>query len=165
MSTKFEYTINLNGNAKAVLTMLQSQNFLDARVEQSDSGTASISKTDVGFVTTLERCDSLADIPAYIRKLTGPKIDWTESQTWPSDPDANGITTGELQIKATGKPALISASAKLSETASGSKIVFIGEIDVDLPLIGGKVEGFIAGFIDDAFEDTESVGNQWLSRN
>ncbi len=164
MSERFEYMIKLNGRPDAVLLMLQSQAYLNSRVSDSDSGSASIEIMDQRFTTTLRLTDSLKKAPSIIRKAIGSEIDWTETQNWPKTLDGDGTAAGEIAINVEGKPAKLTALASLTSTSTGAQIAISGELKVEMRVVGNQIEKLIKSFVEDAFNDIEKGMNDWLDK-
>lgn len=165
MSERFEYTIKLNGSPDAVLLMLQSEAYLNSRVSDSDSGSASIEIMDQSFTTISRLTDSLKMAPSIVRKAIGSEINWTETQNWPKTLDAEGTVCGDIVINVEGKPIKLTARAVLAPTSTGAEIALSGKLEVQMRLVGNQIEKLINGFAEDVFKGYDKGIREWLEKD
>jgi hypothetical protein len=109
-----------------------------------------------GMQVRLEQAHSTDRIPSFAQRLVGSEIRFVQDETWSSPAGA------DIHVTIPGKPGDMTGSATL--TQSGDDVV--QQIDlavkVSLPLVGGKVEDLIAGFLGKAFDAENKVGVKWL---
>lgn len=109
-----------------------------------------------GMQVRLEQAHSTDRIPAFAQRLVGSEIRFVQDETWASPAGA------DIHVTIPGKPGDMTGSTTL--TQSGDDVV--QQIDlavkVSLPLVGGKVEDLIAGFLGKAFDAENKVGVKWL---
>ncbi|HEX4472997.1 MAG TPA: DUF2505 domain-containing protein [Nocardioides sp.] len=109
-----------------------------------------------GMQVRLEQAHSTDRIPSFAQRLVGSEIRFVQDETWSSPAGA------DIHVTIPGKPGDMTGSTTL--TQSGDDVV--QQIDlavkVSLPLVGGKVEDLIAGFLGKAFDAENKVGVKWL---
>jgi hypothetical protein len=116
-----------------------------------------ISMNGEGMDVQLEQAHGTDRIPGFAQKLVGHEIRFVQRETWSSPESA------ELHVTIPGKPGDMTGTEHL--TQSGDDVVQRIElaVKVSMPLIGGKVEDLIAGFIGKAFDAENKVGVKWLA--
>jgi hypothetical protein len=82
---------------------------------------------------------SEAPIPAFAKKIVGQTSTVTECTTW--DPVAGN---GQTRVEVRGVPAKIRCTLTAAEDGSGCVVSRAWSLNVQLPLIGGKIEKLIA---------------------
>jgi hypothetical protein len=115
-----------------------------------------ISMNGDGMDVQLEQAHGTDRIPSFAQRLVGSEIRFLHRETWET-PDAASI-----HVTIPGKPGEMTGTETL--TQSGNDVV--QQIDlavkVSIPLVGGKVEDLVAGFLGKAFEAENKVGVKWL---
>ncbi len=115
-----------------------------------------ITPSGSGMRVRLEQAHGTDRIPSFAQKLVGNQIRFVQEETW-SSPSA-----AEIEVTIPGKPGDMTGSTSLAQ--SGDDVV--QQIDlavkVSIPLVGGKVEDLVAGFVTKAFDAEHKVGVKWL---
>jgi Protein of unknown function (DUF2505) len=115
-----------------------------------------ISPNGEGMDVQLEQAHGTDRIPSFAQRLVGTEIRFLQRETW-ATPDA-----ADIHVTIPGKPGEMNGTESL--TQSGDDVV--QQIDlavkVSIPLVGGKVEDLVAGFIGKAFDAENKVGVKWL---
>ena len=109
-----------------------------------------------GMTVRLEQAHSTERIPSFAQRLVGQEIRFVQEETWSSPAGA------DIDVTIPGKPGDMTGSTSL--TQSGDDVVQQIElaVKVSIPLVGGKVEDLIAGFVVKAFDAENEVGVKWL---
>jgi hypothetical protein len=104
----------------------------------------------------LEQAHGTDRIPSFAQRLVGHEIRFVQEESW-SAPSA-----ADLHVSIPGKPGDMTGSTSL--TQSGNDVVQHIDlaVKVSIPLVGGKVEDLIAGFVVKAFDAENKVGVKWL---
>jgi hypothetical protein len=109
-----------------------------------------------GMDVQLEQAHGTDRIPGFAQKLVGQEIRFLQRETWSSPSSA------DLHVSIPGKPGEMSGATSLSQ--AGDDVVQRVDltVKVSIPLVGGKVEDLIAGFLTKAFDAENKVGVKWL---
>ncbi len=116
----------------------------------------SITPSGSGMTVRLEQAHGTDRIPSFAQRLVGSEIRFVQEESWSSPSGA------DIHVTIPGKPGDMSGSTSL--TQSGDDVVQridLG-VKVSIPLVGGKVEDLIAGFLGKAFDAENKVGVKWL---
>jgi len=109
-----------------------------------------------GALVEIEQAHGTDRIPSMAQKLVGPEIRFFQQESWGS-PDR-----ADIEVTVPGKPGDIRGAITL--TRSGADVAQHVDIAVrvSIPLVGGKVEDMIAGFVGRVFDAQNDVGVRWL---
>ena len=115
-----------------------------------------ITPSGSGMKVRLEQAHATDQIPSFAQRLVGSEIRFVQEETWTSQ------TGADIHVVIPGKPGDMSGGASL--TQSGDDVLQRIDLDVkvSIPLVGGKVEDLIAGFVGKAFDAENKVGVKWL---
>ena len=97
-------------------------------------------------------------IPGFAKKFVGDEISIVQEETW-SSPDA-----ADLHVTIPGKPGEMTGTITLVESGGTTTETVDVRIKVNIPLVGGKIEGLIADLLRKALEAEGTVGRDYLSR-
>jgi hypothetical protein len=115
-----------------------------------------ITPAGAGMKVRLEVAHGTDRIPSFAQRLVGQEIRLVQEESWGSPSSA------DIHVTIPGKPGEMNGTETL--TQSGDDVVQQVDlsIKVSIPLVGGKVEDLIAGFIGKAFDAENKVGKKWL---
>jgi len=103
-----------------------------------------------------------ADIPDFVRRFTGDHVNVRQIETWPATPDARGGRVGKVRVTIKGQPASMDATITVTPDGARTRAELKGEVKVNVPLIGRKIEPEIARAILGALHVDQRVGIAWL---
>lgn len=156
MSTKLTKKLTYDAPAEAVAAMLDDVAFREEVLQRQrvKRGSASVE----GDLVTIEQVRSSAGLPSFAQKFVGDEITIVQTETWTSP------TSCDVTLSIPGKPGEAVGTMRLLESGGTT----VEEVDLDLtvriPLVGGRIEGLIAGMFEDALDIEEAVGREWLAR-
>jgi hypothetical protein len=109
-----------------------------------------------GMEVRLEEAHGTDRIPSFAQKLVGNEIRLVREESWPSR------SAADIRVTIPGKPGDMTGTTSLSQ--SGADVVQAVDltVKVNIPLVGGKVEGLVADFVTSAFDAENKVGVKWL---
>jgi hypothetical protein len=158
MGTRYEHTITWEAPAAAVYAMIINPAFQEQRSQAGSPIRAESSVTRTGDGATISVFRKMAiDPPGFIKNFVGNSIGIQETQTWTSP------TQATLLVEILKQPGDVKGTLRLSESGSSTVVTVNAEIAVKVPLIGGKVEGYVAGILDNLLNKDDEIGRAWLS--
>jgi Protein of unknown function (DUF2505) len=109
-----------------------------------------------GMEVRLEQAHGTTRIPSFAQRLVGHEIRFVQQESWRSPSSA------EIHVTIPGKPGEMTGTETL--TQAGDDVVQQVDlaVKVSIPLVGGKVEDLVAGFLGKAFEAENKVGVKWV---
>jgi hypothetical protein len=109
-----------------------------------------------GALVEIEQAHGTDRIPSMAQKLVGPEIRFQQHESWGS-PDG-----ADIEVTVPGKPGDIRGTITLAQSGADVEQHVDIAVRVSIPLVGGKVEDMIAGFVGRVFDAQNSVGVEWL---
>ena len=116
-------------------------------------------------VVRCRRTMSTQRLPDFVRRLARDGIEIIEVLTW--RPDAgDGTRSAQLEVAFGSQPVRMTGSMTLGPTAgpagAGAEGRVDGDLKVNVPLIGGRIEKVAAPWLLRALEVEQRVGREWL---
>lgn len=157
---RFEHVNSYPAPAAEVLAMLSTAEFreqvctyqraLDHSVQVSGGG-------DLPTTVVIRQAQAMDRAPSIARKVVGDSVTIEQREVWRS-PDG-----ADFSMEIPGKPGHLRGTIRLEDHGDGScREVFTGEVKVHVPLIGGKLEGFVTDILTRALRREGLVGLEWL---
>ena len=97
-----------------------------------------------------------AQVPSYAKALVGGDLVLTETRVL-GPADADGTRAGTFTVDFAGAPMQVTGSMRLVATATGSEVDIEMSVKASVPFIGGKIEKFSAGQIEQFLAREEKV--------
>lgn len=140
---KYRETIDYPVSCARVLAKFATAEFLQAKYAgQGATNIALLDQSRDGDTTrfTFSRDVPVqVDVPAFARSLVPATITLIQTDTW------NAATrTGRLDIEFKGMPVKLRCDMRLEDRAGGTHHTLDFDIQVNVPLIGGKLEKLLA---------------------
>lgn len=139
-----------------VFAMLTDKSFQEQVCEQSHA-----TKHDV--IVDGNNVKTSRDLPSpdAARPFTGATLTVVEDVTW-ADAGDDGTRTATVSLRVPGQPVTFNGNYRLAAGGAGSTLAFTGELKVNVPLLGKKLEEAAAPAILAGFTTQEKVGADWL---
>jgi uncharacterized protein YndB with AHSA1/START domain len=158
---RFEHTMRYDAPPADVHAMVTDPAFREKVCEAVHSARHS---TDVaatgGTVTvTVDQEQRVRNVPSYAARMVGDAVRIHQVEAW-SSPSA-----ADLDISVPGKPGQLRGRVTLEPSAAGTTQTVRGDLKVAIPLVGGKLEKFIAGLLSQMMTIEEELGRDWLAGN
>lgn len=118
----------------------------------------SIDSDDNGMQVTIDQVQAAEGIPSFARKFVGDEINIVQQESWESPTD------GDITVTIPGKPGEMAGTARLSESGGVTTETVELTVKVNIPLVGGKIEGLIADLLLKALKAENKVGRDYLAR-
>jgi hypothetical protein len=119
--------------------------------------TVEITKDDHGMSVVLDQVQAARGLPGFARRFVGDEINVVQSEDWTS-PEKGNIT-----VTIPGKPGEMTGTALLTQDPDGTTETVNMSVKVNIPMVGGKIEGFVADMLSKALQAEHSVGLKWLA--
>ncbi|MGO4255878.1 DUF2505 domain-containing protein [Marmoricola sp. RAF53] len=120
--------------------------------------TVTIVPAGAGMTVKVDQHRPADHVPSFARKLVGDEINILQEEEWSSP------VAGRLTVTIPGKPGEMKGTIALVADATGVTETVDVEAKVSIPLIGGKLEGFIGDMLLKALKAENKVGTAWLDR-
>jgi hypothetical protein len=115
-----------------------------------------ISMNGEGMDVQLEQAHGTDRIPGFAQRLVGHEIRFLQLEMWDSP------SAADIRVTIPGKPGDMTGTETLTQTGDDVVQRIDLAVAVSMPIVGGKIEDLIAGFIGKAFDAENKVGVKWL---
>jgi Protein of unknown function (DUF2505) len=167
MPRSFDMAAEYGGSVEQVHRALSDERYWLARLTDSGADVYSLDSMDVDadggidIVTTQTlRADRL---PGVVTQFHRGDLSFVREETW--SPVRDGQATATVKGSINGAPATLSGTAVLRPSDGGSRLEFAVQVEVRVPLVGGKIENFIGGQLVDLLIAEQRFTTVWITEN
>lgn len=118
-------------------------------------------KTKKSLAITITREVDIDGIPGFAKKFIKPRNTVVSIDRWSDNGD--GTYSGEFTIDTKGTPIAISGTTLLEAKGDSTSYSIDVEVKVNVPLVGGKLEGFAKGIVDKQLREEFRLADEWLA--
>jgi hypothetical protein len=157
---RFERVHEYPAPAADVLTMLLDPAFREAVCAAQDAAEHSVSVSSSEPPSTVEvrQQQDTSGVPGAARKVVGDSVETVQREEWESPERAR------IDISIPGKPGHLRGRIELVDNGDGTSTErFDAEVKVNIPLVGGKLEGLIGKVLGSGLRREREVGLRWLA--
>jgi hypothetical protein len=160
MSKRIRHELTYDAPVADVAAMLADPAFREevCDYQRVISKKVTITQNGGGMDVVIDMVQPARGIPGFAQKFVGDTINIVQSESWSS------ATQGDISVAIPGKPGDMAGTAILQVSGSGTVETVDLTVKVNIPLVGGKLEGLIAGLLEKALVAENTVGREWLSR-
>jgi len=141
----------------AVTAMLADPAFRERVCDAQHATSRTVTVTGIPGRVDIEMVQPTEGVPGFAQKFVGSEVKVGQHETWTSPSAAS------LDIDAGVSVARITGSLSLVETGGRTVQTVRLEIQVKIPLVGGKLESLVADLMTKAFAKEEAVGREYLA--
>lgn len=140
---KFQYTLSINAPIDTVLERFcNPEHYPDHHNNLGNLNYAQISSQDDGDSFTLE-CEfdvpAGDNLPGFAKKILGDTQHVTQTEKW-----TRSSSSGELTVKVPALPGSTTCKLRLEADGDTTRKIYDWDINVKIPLVGGKLEKVVA---------------------
>jgi hypothetical protein len=159
MTTRLVHEMTYDAPADKVAAMLRDPKFREAVCDAQTATKKSVSITENGggMEVTIDQWLPTEGVPAFATKIVGETTNVVQTEQW------SDAFHGDITVAIPGKPGEMKGTATITETDGVTTEVVDLEIKVKIPVIGGKLEGLIAGILKSALKAENRTGRTWLA--
>jgi hypothetical protein len=121
------------------------------------SKTVTVDTDGKGMTVVIDQVQAAQGIPSFARKFVGNEINVVQTEDWTSP------EKGNIHVAIPGKPGEMKGTAHLTEDPEGTTETVNLSIKVNIPLVGSRIEGLIAGLLVQALHAEHRTGVAYLS--
>lgn len=100
-------------------------------------------------------------LPGILTAFYRGDLHVVSTEQW--SPQGDGRVGGEITVAVTGAPGSGRATAVLAPRGSASRLTLQGTVQFKVPLVGGKVEGFIAREFAQGIPEIQRFTSEWVN--
>jgi hypothetical protein len=163
---KLRETFSYPAGVEDVFALMSDDAFRTKAAEASQGRDVSttVERDGDDTVVTLVRTQpaTSSKVPDFVKKLIGDAVTIKQVERW-NAPDADGNRTAAVTMKVAGKPAGFKGRATLTADGKGAEFVVTGDVKVDVPFVGRRVEPLIAKAVEASLRHDVRAGVKRLS--
>jgi hypothetical protein len=167
MPHSFDLSAEYRGTVEQVHAAYSDEQYWMARLADSGADTATLDSMTVGSDGTIRvattqtlRSDRL---PAMVSQFHPGDLHIVRTETW--GPIREGVAHAEITGALPGAPVSLSGTAVLEATGTGSRLKLTVTVEVDIPLVGGKLETFIGAKLAELVAAEQRFTTGWIAEN
>ena len=160
---KFRHEIRYDASPDQVYAMLEEPHFREQVCQAMHAVSYDVTiesgeePTEEGMTVVVDQTQPAHGFPSVAKRFVGDHVRILQKETW-HDPARAG-----LEVSIPGKPGHLHADITLTESGDGTVETVSGEVNVHLPVVGGKLERLISDVLGQALATEEKVGRRWLA--
>jgi len=160
VSTRLQHDLTYDAPADAVTAMLANKAF---REEVCDfigviRHTVVIEPVGEGMHVTIDQWQPTGRVPSFAQKFVGEEVNIVQREIWTTP------LLGDIAVTIPGKPGNMNGTARISEAHGVTTESVDMAVKVGIPLLGGKIEDYIAKMLLKALKAENIVGREYLAR-
>ena len=157
---RFEHVNHYTAGPDTVLAMLTTSGFRDQVCAKQGAldHDVDIKGAGPGAVVLIARTQSLEGAPSLATKVVGDTVRIVQREEWRT------ATEADFAMEIPGKPGRLDGGIVLRDNGDGTTDqLFAGDVKVNVPLIGKKLEQVISSILERALVKEGQVGASWLA--
>lgn len=160
MSKQIRHELTYDAPMEQVAAMLGDQAFREevCRYQGCTKVKASVEGSGATKQVVLDYWQPTQGVPGFAKKIVGDETNVVQSESWTSP------THGDITVTIPGKPGDMKGTADLAERDGGTVETVVLTVKVNIPLVGGKLEGLIGDLLLKALKAENKVGRDYLAR-
>jgi hypothetical protein len=167
MPRSFDLSANYRGTVEQVHAAFSDEEYWLSRLADSGADTAtldSMTVSDDGTITVATTQALRSDrLPAMVTQFHPHDLEIVRTETW--GPVSDGVAHAEVTGAVPGAPVSLAGTAALEPTDTGSRLKFTVTVEVNIPLVGGKLETFIGGKLAELVAAEQRFTTVWITEN
>jgi Protein of unknown function (DUF2505) len=167
MGRSIEHRSTFGYPAQRVYAALTDESYLRQRLSEIGGPNAElISYTAEGDSVRIVMRQGIdpEDLPGVVRRVVSDGVLIERTETWTSS-GGNQPYTCTVDASVKGIKGSITGTNKLSDADGGSEMLASGEVNIDIPLVGGKIEGVIVDQLSLLLDAEATFTNDWLEKH
>ena len=166
MPRTFTLSEHYPASVERVYAAFTDQRYWLARLVDSGADTATLDALTVGAdggvdVTTTQGIHR-EKLPALAAQFHPGDLEVARTEKW--HPVSGGRARAEVTGRILGTPAKVAGDAVLEPDGAGAALRLTATVHVDIPLVGGKIEGFIGQQLAELMTAEQRFTSTWVSR-
>ena len=162
MSTKFSNTDHYDATPDQIMAMLSDAGYPDAKYQDLGDVSFTVAQheaSDNGLNVTVDR-QVASNLPDLAKKALGETTKMKQTEVWRKDGDSY---VGNMTIEAS--PVTINVTNTIKPSGDGSDWTSDFDIKAGVPLVGGKIEGFIGNQLVELLIAEQRFTTVWITEN
>lgn len=164
MPRSFDLATEYRSSVENVLGAFRDKQYWLARLADSGADEARLDSLELGadggvdIVTT--QVIRASQLPGLVSQFHRGDLEIQREESWTplTDGHANAVITGSIA----GAPVSVTGHAELTPSDTGARLTFHADVAVRVPLVGGKLEGFIGNQLVELLKTEQRFTTGWI---
>lgn len=167
MPRSFDLSAEYQGSVERVHQAFTNEHYWLARLSDSGADAVTLDSMTVDADGSVEIATTQAlrpdRLPALVTQFHKGDLRIMRTETWSPvrDGEAHAVFSGAVP----GAPVSVTGKAALKPVETGSRLLFNATVEVRVPLVGGKIEGFIGSQLAELVIAEQRFTTVWLAEN
>lgn len=159
MAKTFTHDLVYEASLSAVGAMLMDPRFREdvCDAQGAVTKTVDMEESGGGRKVVIDQVQPAEGIPGFAKKFVGDEIQLVQTEQW------SDLENAEVEVVIPGKPGQMVGTVHLVEEDGVTTETLEMVIKVNIPLVGGKIEGLIADLLRTALKAENAVGRTYLA--
>ncbi|HEX5560609.1 MAG TPA: DUF2505 domain-containing protein [Nocardioidaceae bacterium] len=156
---KFSHDLTYDAAPEVVLQMLADPAFRErvCQAMHTVRHDVTVDGSGAGMTVVVDQSQPTRGAPAFVERFIGDAVRIVRRESW------QDVTHATLAVEVPGKPARIDGGIRLVGRDGSTVQTVSGNVEVRIPLVGGRVEDLVADTFRSALHAEERVGRSWLA--
>jgi hypothetical protein len=166
MTHSFDVSFESPASVEQVHSTFSDGNYWLARLAAFGGCTTldSLSVDSDGTVTVITTKDLRHNaLPGIVAKLYRGDLKVLSNETW--TPIGDRRVGGRIDVAVAGAPGSGRGTALLTPLGKGSRLAFTATVQFDVPLVGGKIESYLAGQFAEGITELQRFTTSWITEH
>ena len=167
MARSFHLDIGSSADVDRVFAAFGNEDYWRARLATFSNGTATLEALEVDASSTVAVAITLHllrdRLPKIVTQLRSGDLVMKRTERW--EAGADGEIRGDLAARMPGAPFSMTGRAVIASADPGSRLDYTASIAVRIPLVGGRIEDYIAGQAGDEVAAIHRFTGDWIAEN
>jgi hypothetical protein len=167
MPRSFDVSVESEASVDQIRSAFGDQGYWRARLAAFSNGTAKLDSLNIdqgGTVTVVIKVSLFRDrLPKLVTQLHRGDLEMVRNERWSRI--GGGRMRGEVSVAVPGAPLSMLGEALLAPVPSGSQLKYSTTVSVKIPLVGGKIEGYIGGQLAEQITAIQHFTTEWIAGN
>ena len=159
MTKRITHDLTYGAPAAEVSAMMGDRAFRERVCE--DTGAlrhdVTVQADGAGKRVRIEQVQTAQGLPSFATKIVGDEITTVQVERWTS------VDHADVDVSIPGKPGEMQGTVDLAGSGERTVETVDMEVTVRVPLVGGKMETFVADMLTKALDTEHRAGVEWLS--
>jgi hypothetical protein len=169
MPRSFDMATEYEGTVEQVHRAFREERYWMARLTESGADAYSLDRLILGEDGSIDIATTqkilAGQLPGVVAQFHRGDLAIIREEMW--SPIRDGAATATIKLTIQGAPANLSGHATLvpENPGSGSRLDFSATVEVNIPLVGGKIENFIGSQLIDVLILEQRFTTVWITEN
>ena len=155
---RFRHELRYDADPDAVFGMLTDPAFRErvCRSQQARECRVEVTPLGQGATVVVDQVRPVDGVPGFARRFVGDRIQVVQREQW------SGSSSADLDVTIPDRPGRLLGTVTLAADGAGTVETVDGDLEVRIPVVGGRLEELVAALLGEALRVEQQTGSAWL---